>query len=97
LYPSGIWDENKTKEQVLHEHFNPGYVSSDSPHHGPVHSTPNRSDSQIDPKMFGYPSDYGLPIPEVDPHDQSQSQIHMPVPNPNQLYDSRQELALYNN
>lgn len=97
LYPSGIWEENKTKEQILHEHFNPGYVCSDSPHHGPVHSTPSRGDSQIDPKVFGYPSDYGLPIPEAGQHDvHSQIRMSSPASNLNQLYDSRQELSLYN-
>lgn len=100
LYPSGIWEENnKSREQMLHEHYNPGYVSNDSPRHGPVHSTPSRNNSQVDPKVFGYPSDYGLPMPEVDHQDQiysSQLRMSSPISNPNQLYDSRQELALYN-
>lgn len=100
LYPSGIWEENnKTREQILHEHFNPGFVSSDSPRHGPAHSTPSRNDPHVDPKIFGYPSDYGLPMPEVEHQDQmyaSDIRMSSPISNPNQMYDSRQELALYN-
>ena len=102
LYPSGIWEEqNKTatNDQSLHEHFNPGYIHSDSPRHGPNHSTPCRTDKQVDPKDFGYPSDYGLPIPELEQPLEllcsPQGRVASPISNQNNLYDSRQELALY--
>ena len=80
LYPSGIWDGERP---IAHEHFNPGYVHQNSPMHnstqssiqGPMHSTPYKQAD--DPQIYGYPSDYGLPMPEVYPES---------------LYSSRQEL-----
>lgn len=75
LYPSSLWDS-----QIVHEHYNPGYISHESPMHAPVHSTPlkNELDGNFSPQVYGYPSDYGLPIPEVEP---------------GPMYDSKNELS----
>ena len=80
LYPSGLWPEeaasnedaeNPETSRVIHEHFNPGYMPNDSAYdgYGPLHSTPYRPDygsqGEVDPQIYGYPADYGLPIPEA--------------------------------
>ncbi|XP_045606336.1 leucine-rich repeat-containing protein 24 [Procambarus clarkii] len=80
LYPSGLWPEdanpqdphdNTDTPSVIHEHFNPGYLANDPAYdgYGPVHSTPYRpgyeSQEDFDPQTYGYPADFGLPIPEA--------------------------------
>ncbi|XP_042208784.1 leucine-rich repeat-containing protein 4C-like [Homarus americanus] len=80
LYPSGLWPEdappqepldNTDPSKIIHEHFNPGYLANDPGYdgYGPVHSTPYRpgyeSQEDFDPQNYGYPADYGLPIPEA--------------------------------
>ncbi|XP_064098438.1 leucine-rich repeat, immunoglobulin-like domain and transmembrane domain-containing protein 3 [Macrobrachium nipponense] len=84
LYPSGMWPEDSVQEnadnndssQVIHEHFNPGYMPNDPAFdgYGPVHSTPYRqgydTQEEFDPQIYGYPADYGLPIPEARPESQ---------------------------
>uniref|UniRef100_A0A0N7ZCB7 Ig-like domain-containing protein n=1 Tax=Scylla olivacea TaxID=85551 RepID=A0A0N7ZCB7_SCYOL len=80
LYPSGLWPEeagppegadNPAPSRVIHEHFNPGYMPNDPAYdtYGPLHSTPYRpgygSHGEVDPQIYGYPADYGLPIPEA--------------------------------
>ncbi|XP_063592429.1 leucine-rich repeat, immunoglobulin-like domain and transmembrane domain-containing protein 3 [Penaeus indicus] len=79
LYPSGLWPEDSAhdgvegteRSSVIHEHFNPGYMVNDlgSEGYGPVHSTPYRpgydTQEEFDPQIYGYPADYGLPIPEA--------------------------------
>ncbi|MCL4145624.1 UNVERIFIED_CONTAM: hypothetical protein GTU68_057333 [Idotea baltica] len=78
LYPSSLWD---SQGPVIHEHYNPGFVSQETPHHIPIHSTPfkNAPEPNFDPQFYGYPSDYGLPIPEVDEES---------------VYSTRQELSV---
>lgn len=77
LYPSSLWE---SQGPVIHEHFNPGFVAQESPHHLPLHSTPFKpgSEPNFDPQVYGYPSDYGLPIPEAD----------------DSIYSTRQQLSM---
>lgn len=80
LYPSGLWPEDAAPQEsldnadpsnVIHEHFNPGYMVNDPGYggYGLVHSTPYRPgydlQEEFDPQTYGYPADYGLPIPEA--------------------------------
>lgn len=114
LYPSGLWPEdgdsneaadNPEASRVIHEHFNPGYMPNDPAYdgYGPLHSTPYRagysSQDDVDPQIYGYPADYGLPIPEAgnDPRgtEWNMSNHRGPQedadPQPD-AYDSRQRL-----
>ena len=66
LYPSSLWDTQPTVAPVIHEHFNPGFMTHESPLHASHMQRIGAPDPQeFDPQLFGYPSDYGLPIPEV--------------------------------
>lgn len=114
LYPSGLWPDeggssdatdNPEPPRVIHEHFNPGYMPNDPVYdsYGPLHSTPYRSgygsQDDVDPQIYGYPADYGLPIPEAgnDPRGTkwNMSTLRGPQedddPQPG-TYDSRQHL-----
>ncbi|KAG0715516.1 Peroxidasin [Chionoecetes opilio] len=65
--------DNPASSRVIHEHFNPGYLPNDAAYdgYGPLHSTPYQADYssqgevEVDPQIYGYPADYGLPIPEA--------------------------------
>ncbi|XP_076047481.1 leucine-rich repeat, immunoglobulin-like domain-containing kekkon 1 protein [Oratosquilla oratoria] len=77
------------------------YDSSYGPVYGPLHSTPYRgpasssagpSEGRYDPQDYGYPADYGLPIPEVEgpPPSSTASDVYA---SKQDLYSSRRDMS----
>ncbi|CAL4060688.1 unnamed protein product, partial [Meganyctiphanes norvegica] len=115
--PTAAFD-NPDTTQSIHEHFNPGYMVQDQHDnystyggYGPVHSTPYRPGmnpmnselrGEFDPQEMGYPSDYGLPIPERTENSRlpgsdssmadGQGSNADPLASRSEIYASRQEM-----